>query len=54
MFRFPKDEALISRTGFNLEMMQAGADLIEIYSAFIYSGPAVLKEMARAWMKDPR
>ncbi len=37
-----------------LEMKRAGADLIEIYSAFIYSGPAVLKEMARAWMKEPR
>ncbi len=26
----------------------------EIYSAFIYSGPAVLKEMARAMMQAPR
>jgi dihydroorotate dehydrogenase len=37
-----------------LEMKEAGADLIEIYSAFIYSGPAVLKEMARAWIKSPK
>ncbi len=35
-----------------LEMKQAGADLIEIYSAFIFSGPAVLKEMARALMQE--
>ena len=36
-----------------VEMKQAGADLIEIYSAFICLGPAVLKEMARALMQEP-
>lgn len=32
----------------SVEMMQAGADLIELYSAFIYSGPGVLKEIGNA------
>jgi dihydroorotate dehydrogenase len=36
-----------------VEMKQAGADLIGIYSASICSGPAVLKEMARALMQEP-
>jgi dihydroorotate dehydrogenase len=36
-----------------VEIKQAGTDSIEIYSAFICSGPAVPKEMARALMQKP-
>ena len=30
-----------------LEMRAAGADLIQIYSAFIFSGPSIVKEMSK-------
>ena len=30
-----------------LRMQAAGADLIQIYSAFIFSGPSVVKQMAK-------
>lgn len=30
-----------------LDMKDAGADLIQIYSAFIFSGPSVVKDMAK-------
>ena len=29
-------------------MIEAGADLIQIYSAFIYSGPGIVREMNNA------
>lgn len=31
------------------DMYEAGADLIQIYSAFIYSGPGVVKKLAKAF-----
>lgn len=30
-----------------IEMKEAGADLIQIYSAFIFSGPSIVKQMAK-------
>lgn len=29
------------------KMMEAGADLVQIYSAFIYSGPSIVKRIAK-------
>ncbi len=55
----PRDMVIIGVGGINsperaTEMLDAGADLLQIYSALIYEGPALIKSIKRRLMTRPR
>lgn len=37
-----------------VEKLEAGADLVQIYTGLIYHGPGLIKECARALSRQPK
>jgi dihydroorotate dehydrogenase len=42
----------ITRGAHAAEKQRAGADLVQLYTGFIYRGPALIRECVRAWQDD--